>query len=191
MWAGRWLRKRSIAMRGCLSEPTDTGSSPTAGARPFEHRDALSVMESNAFLKSVSLFLQLCIFFLENHKWSLFSVSNLQTAQLCFLSPVSLIIRFHFWNWLHNCLRSSCSCSAFFASILVMFCKWKETAASQARRVLLFFPLNKRYFFQIFQKQPNWKLPASNKTLPVINPTLSETSSSFPALTPVCSGGIA
>lgn len=35
--------------------------------------------------------------------------------------------------WLHNCLRSSCSCSAFFASILVMFCKWKETAASQAR----------------------------------------------------------
>lgn len=48
--------------------------------------------------KTCLSFSQLCIFFLENHKWSLFSVSNLQTAQLCFLSPVSLIIRFHFWN---------------------------------------------------------------------------------------------
>lgn len=118
---------------------SDPGPSPTARTQPWplEHRNIPSEIQSNTFPKAVSLFFQWCNFFSEKHtKWSLFSVSNLPMAQLCFISPASLCS--HTLEAVTAQLPEKflfCSCFAFFAWILVIFCKWKETAASQARKL--------------------------------------------------------
>lgn len=60
----------------------------------------------------------------------------------------------------------------------------RDSCITSKMTVLLFFPLNKCYFFQIFQKQPNWKLPALKKILPCSKSHSVRNKQQFPSSDP-------
>lgn len=157
-------KKKSIMLKLCLAEPHALELSPSSTSRTqvwhLEHRDGLSVRETNSSLEALSLFLRLWTSFSDNHtNWTLFSVSNFHTTKLVLSFHGILNYETSFCNYSYFCTTAHESLVPV-VHFLPKFCSdilqmERDSCITKKRTVFLFFTLNKCYFFQIFPKQLN------------------------------------